>query len=159
MRQHEKASGRALAAHGEVRPEVVRPRAPRCLKRRDPRACRDLRSAPRVMRVIGPGSYDSDRGTRSDDLPEQLQPLRARSRCHASTVPVMFPPGRARLCTSPASTGSPTVAMTMGIVVVACLAAGGRVAPTTITSTCSRTSSEASREAARAAPPPSATRW
>src|SRR3954463_15007374 len=39
-------------------------------------------------------------------------------------TPVMFPPGRARLSTRPVSTGSvakPTI--TMGIVVVACLAA------------------------------------
>ena len=38
----------------------------------------------------------------------------------------MLPPGRARLATSPAPTGSPTTAMTMGIVVVACLAASDR---------------------------------
>ena len=37
--------------------------------------------------------------------------------------PVMLPPGRARLATSPAATASPTGAMTIGIVVVACLAA------------------------------------
>ena len=37
--------------------------------------------------------------------------------------PVMFPPGRARLVTSPAPTGSPIPIMTMGIVAVACLAA------------------------------------
>ena len=38
----------------------------------------------------------------------------------------MFPPGRAKLATSPAATGSPPVApMTMGIVVVACLARPG----------------------------------
>src|SRR5262249_53176831 len=38
-------------------------------------------------------------------------------------LPVIFPPGRARLGTSPARTGSPIEIMTMGIVVVACLAA------------------------------------
>src|SRR5215471_18871826 len=38
-------------------------------------------------------------------------------------LPVIFPPGRARLGTSPARTGSPMEIMTMGIVVVACLAA------------------------------------
>ena len=37
--------------------------------------------------------------------------------------PVTFPPGRARLATRPAATASPTDAMTIGIVVVACLAA------------------------------------
>ena len=37
--------------------------------------------------------------------------------------PVMFPPGRARLAMSPLATGSPPVVMTMGTVLVACLAA------------------------------------
>ena len=39
--------------------------------------------------------------------------------------PVMFPPGRARLSTSPAATGSPTLKKTMGIVLVAFLASHG----------------------------------
>ena len=38
-------------------------------------------------------------------------------------TPVTFPPGRARLATCPTPTGSAWVANTMGIVVVACLAA------------------------------------
>lgn len=37
--------------------------------------------------------------------------------------PVAFPSGRAKLATSPALTGSPMLAKTMGIVLVACLAA------------------------------------
>src|SRR5207253_2187564 len=37
--------------------------------------------------------------------------------------PVRFPPGRARLATNPAPTGSALDAMTMGMVLVACLAA------------------------------------
>jgi hypothetical protein len=37
--------------------------------------------------------------------------------------PVRFPPGRCRLTTSPKSTGSPTLAATIGMVEVACLAA------------------------------------
>ena len=37
--------------------------------------------------------------------------------------PVMFPPGRARLATSPLATGSLLLVMTMGIVVVARLTA------------------------------------
>ena len=43
--------------------------------------------------------------------------------------PVMFLPGRAKLSTVPAATGSTTLTITIGIVVVACLAAritGGR---------------------------------
>ena len=59
--------------------------------------------------------------------------------------PVMFLPGRARLATNPAATGSaPLAAMTMGIVVVACLAAWTIGLPlATITSTRNRTSSAA----------------
>ena len=37
--------------------------------------------------------------------------------------PVIFPPGRAKLSIIPVATGSPVVTMTMGIVLVACLAA------------------------------------
>lgn len=59
--------------------------------------------------------------------------------------PVRFPPGRARLATSPVTTGSELLIDTMGIVVVAFLAAwlaGVRVA--TMMSTGSRTKSPAS---------------
>ena len=38
-------------------------------------------------------------------------------------TPVTFPPGRAKLSTSPTPTGSATFTNTMGIVGVACLAA------------------------------------
>src|SRR6516164_1625712 len=38
-------------------------------------------------------------------------------------LPVIFPPGRAMPGTSPTPTGSPIAIMTMGIVIVACLAA------------------------------------
>jgi hypothetical protein len=56
----------------------------------------------------------------------------------------MFPPGRARLATSPRPRGSPLCPMTMGIVVVACLAARvGSTPAATITSTLRRTSSAA----------------
>ena len=56
----------------------------------------------------------------------------------------MFPPGRARLCTSPAPIGSATAAMTIGMVVVACFAARAHgVKAATITSTGRRTSSAA----------------
>ena len=42
--------------------------------------------------------------------------------------PVTLPPGRARLATKPSPTGSPTVTITMGMVVVALFAANtGRV--------------------------------
>src|SRR5262244_3964274 len=58
--------------------------------------------------------------------------------------PVAFPPGRPRLSTKPAPTGSPTMAMTMGVVRVAFLTAlVAGVPPVTITSTCDPTSSAA----------------
>src|SRR5262249_33929733 len=59
--------------------------------------------------------------------------------------PVTLPPGRARLATKPNPTGSPTFVITMGIVVVALLAANadGPV-PTTNKSTLRRTKSVAS---------------
>ena len=59
--------------------------------------------------------------------------------------PVTLPPGRARLATRPAPTGSPALAITMGMVVVAFLAANaGGVPVTTIRSTLRRTKSAAS---------------
>ena len=58
--------------------------------------------------------------------------------------PVTFPPGRARLATTPAATGSVEVAITMGIVLVAFFAANGVGPPeTTIRSTLRRTRSAA----------------
>src|SRR5262249_26062658 len=55
-------------------------------------------------------------------------------------IPVTLPPGRARLATSPLPNGSPAAVMTIGIVVVARLAANGaRVPSPTMTSTLSRT--------------------
>src|SRR5689334_2554703 len=71
-------------------------------------------------------------------------------------MPVMLPPGRARLATKPVATGAPAGAMTMGIVPVASLAAwtaGVKIA--TITSTFDRTSSTA-RAFARSLRPPAA---
>src|SRR4029450_6922919 len=60
-------------------------------------------------------------------------------------MPVTLPPGRARLATRPAPTGSEDVVTTMGIVVVALLAANpSTVPPTTIRSTFRRTKSPVS---------------
>ena len=57
----------------------------------------------------------------------------------------MLPPGRARLATIPVSSGLPTMAMTMGIVVVARFAIRAAGVPwVTMRSTLSRTSSAAS---------------
>src|ERR1700730_18127914 len=59
---------------------------------------------------------------------EGMTSLRSCKRLPATSgprmvFPVILPPGRARLDTSPAPTGSPIPIMMMGIVVVACLAA------------------------------------
>ena len=56
-------------------------------------------------------------------------------------IPVMLPPGRARLATRPSLTGSALTVKTMGIVVVAALAANAEAGepPATITATCRRT--------------------
>jgi len=59
-------------------------------------------------------------------------------------MPVTLPPGRARLATTPAPTGSICAANTIGISVVACFAAStGADAQVTITSTLSPTNSAA----------------
>ena len=59
--------------------------------------------------------------------------------------PVMLPPGRPKLVTSPLVTGSPAPMKTMGMVLVACLAArAASVGGATMTSTWSATSSAAS---------------
>ena len=58
--------------------------------------------------------------------------------------PVMFPPGRASVLTSPAPRGSPLTAMTIGIVLVAlCAACAPGVVAATMMSTLSFTSSAA----------------
>ena len=60
-------------------------------------------------------------------------------------MPVMLPPGLAKLSTKPVPTGSVETAMTIGIVRLACCTAlMDPVVPTTTTSTCARTSSAAS---------------
>ena len=72
-------------------------------------------------------------------------------------VPVIFPPGRARLATSPSRTGSPIAVTTIGIVVVACCAARcGRSA--TMRST--RPTSSVARPGSRSIfPSPLGTQW
>ena len=54
------------------------------------------------------------------DLLEQLQPFSARCCIRTVMKPVALPPGRARLSTKPAPTGSATIANTIGTVRVAC---------------------------------------
>jgi len=61
-------------------------------------------------------------------------------------IPVRLPPGRARLATRPSRTGSSATTKTMGIVVVAALAAKAERGPpvAAMTATCRRTNSAAS---------------
>ena len=67
----------------------------------------------------------------------------------------MFPPGRARLGTSPVPTGSPLNAMTIGIVLVSFLAARTAGPPVaTIMSTLRRTNSVARLERSSTRYPP-----
>ncbi len=62
-----------------------------------------------------------------------------------SETPVTLPPGRPRLATRPAPTGSALAAITIGIVLVAFIAARvPAVVAVTITSTSRRTSASAS---------------
>src|SRR5262245_48246626 len=68
-------------------------------------------------------------------------------------TPVTFPPGRARLATSPVPTGSPTGAMTIGISCVAFFAAiADGVSEATMMSTLARTRSVASSGSRFASP-------
>ena len=96
--------------------------------------------------ITGPGAASDPkglrraiiRGTASLSSSSRL-PLNSRVSVES---PVILPPGRAKLSTSPAATGSIGLAMTMGIVLVACLAASiAKVDVATRTSTLSCTSS------------------
>src|SRR6516165_6060389 len=77
-------------------------------------------------------------GTRSCKSPSRLATTSATKKL----MPVALPPGRARLATNPSSTGSIPTPKTMGIVVVAALAASVAGAPPVeITATRRRTRS------------------
>jgi len=70
-------------------------------------------------------------------------------------LPVTFASGRAKLATNPARTGSPTAIMTIGIVVVVCLAACVAALPeVTMTSTGSLASSLAAAASRSGCPCP-----
>jgi hypothetical protein len=70
--------------------------------------------------IVG-GAEKGDPGKTRAKFPEQLQSL-ARQIGAVAETPVRFPPGRARLATSPVANGSATD-MTIGMVAVAFLAA------------------------------------
>ena len=112
---------------GEGRVQIVRRLAPReteAAVRGSGR--RGLCPAGAQLRDGCPGSHRRRRDvTAWHDLLEELQPLPGQFRT-SDVSPVILPPGRARLATKPAPTGSPMAAMTMGIVAVAALAATRR---------------------------------
>jgi hypothetical protein len=68
-------------------------------------------------------------------------------------MPVMLPPGRLRLATSPSATGSPPMVKTMGSVVVARLAASAAGSPPvdaiTATWRCTRSAASAGNRSSR----------
>src|SRR5262249_41273575 len=102
--------------------------------------CGQLQFVARIARVPQPSSSHHV-GNRLFNRPRRL----VWSSSDSDASPVMLPAGRARLLTRPASTGSATTPMTIGMLDVACLAArAAAVASTSMTSTGSRTNSAAS---------------
>src|SRR5262245_26966239 len=98
------------------------------------------------------------RDTFGNYLLEHLQLLADQVGGH-DRDPVRFPPGRARLGTRPLPTGSITTDMTIGNVVVSCLAARAAAPPTaTMTFAWTRTRS-AGRGTAHSRPRPTGARW
>lgn len=109
-------------------------------KRPAPQSCNPNGSAAAAIALKTGVAADS--GFQIIDTRDTLAAsLRSSSRLPSNSLvmvvrPVTFPPGRAKLATNPLPTGLPTAAITIGMVVVACLAA--RVCGTpavTITST------------------------
>jgi hypothetical protein len=92
------------------------------LKSERPRCRLHLRQQrPRDARTGRVDGQSHDSRVR-DQLVQEFQPLRVYSTFNDVT-PVMLPPGRLRLGTSPAATGSAPVSKTIGIVVVAAFTA------------------------------------
>ena len=94
--------------------------------------------------MLAPGDRTSPTRTSFGIASLSISSLFVPSSAVRLETPVTLPPGRARLATRPAPTGSPTFAITMGIVVVALFAANaGAVPVATIRSTLRRTRSAA----------------
>jgi len=90
---------------------------------------------------------------------EGITSLRSCNRLPATSgprmvFPVILPPGLLKLATSPAPTGSPTPIMTMGIVVVACLAASVGGVPNVAMRSTGRWTISAAAHASRSGRPP-----
>src|SRR5215208_4613046 len=107
------------------------------------RAIADLTLDKLILRDERPCRRSADQrdgSTASFSSSSRLAP----NSCAMAVTPVTFAPGRARVSASPPAMGFPVVAMTMGIVPVACLAARAPAFdPATMTSTFWRTSSAA----------------
>jgi hypothetical protein len=97
-----------------------------------------------ICRVGGIDEHGNASGC-GHQLTQKLQPLRRQLNAE-KLIPVALPPGRPRLATTPSLTGSSGMVKTVGIVVVAALAASTGTEPSvaTITETCLRTNSAAS---------------
>ena len=93
-----------------------------------------------VVRSIGRIDEHGHASGSGHQLTQELQPL-CRQLAVKKLIPVRLPPGRARLATRPSLTGSSPTLKTMGIVVVAALAANAAAVPpiAAITATCRRT--------------------
>ena len=95
--------------------------------------------------MLSPGSRRSPTRTSLGTASLSISNLLVFSSTAKVENPVTLPPGRARLATRPSPTGSPTFVITMGMVVVALLAANTDTpAIATIRSTLRRTRSAAS---------------
>ena len=111
---------------------------------------------PRRLRSVGLTST-ATRAAAGHQLAQEFQAALPPTPPTKKLMPVRFPPGRARLATRPSLTGSSPTTKTMGIVVVAALAAdAARMPPiATITATWRRTSSAASAGSRSIDSPPS----
>jgi hypothetical protein len=94
------------------------------------------------VRGIADIGEDREPAQTRDDLAKEFKPLAATSG-DWSARPVTLPPGWAKLVTMPERTGSAATAKTIGMTVVACLAASTAPPVVTMTFTLSWTNSAA----------------
>src|SRR5262245_18039658 len=112
-----------LGRAGECALKVLRAPHVLCVQQESQRTGRRLRLVPRrLVGRIRRIPEDRHTGHAWNDLFQQLQPFPTEF-WGKGTQPREVPPGRARLATNPAPTGSIAVGKTIGIVWVACLAA------------------------------------
>ena len=117
------ASGRALAVRANAPFRSCGPRTSCDWSRRPNAPAAACVSFHADALADSPHSRGPPRGRAGHDVLEEFQAFPHEVGTDQGTSPVMFPPGRARLATNPAPTGSIAVVMTIGIVWVAFLAA------------------------------------